>query len=186
MSSRKAVFLDRDGVLNRVTVQDDGKPHPPANLDELEILDGVKDACTALRDAGFLLIVVTNQPDVARGTQRREIVQALNDALRHLVPVDAIQVCYHDDADECSCRKPRPGMLLEAAHTWRIDLTQSVMVGDRWSDIEAGRQAGCKTVLIEKSYSCLERCVPDFRTTSLPDAVDWILTRGSRLVRKGG
>lgn len=172
---RRAVFLDRDGVLNRAFPHADGKSHPPASPAELEILPGVVAACKELRQAGFLLIVVTNQPDVARGTQRQEVIEAINAALRRQVPVDDIRVCYHDDSDDCACRKPRPGLLLDAAHAWEIDLTDSFMVGDRWKDIEAGRRAGCKTVLIEHAYSEAERSSPDFGAASLPEAVDWIL-----------
>lgn len=174
---QRAVFLDRDGVLNRSYLQADGKTHPPANRQELEILPGVFQACRGLRRAGFLLIVVTNQPDVARGLQRREEVEAINATLRRQVPVDEIVVCYHDNQDKCQCRKPRPGMLLDAARTWRINFSKSFLVGDRWTDIEAGRRAGCKTVLVngDPYPSANTRCLPDFRTTTLEEAVKWIL-----------
>ncbi len=175
LTMRRTVFLDRDGVLNRAFIHDDGMSHPPASSDELEILPGVAEACMALRQAGFLLIVVTNQPDVARGTQRRHVVEAMSDALRRQMSIDDIRVCYHDDSDDCACRKPRPGLLLEAASVWGIDLPSSFMVGDRWKDIEAGRRAGCRTVLIRRGYSETERCNPDFQATSLREAADWIL-----------
>ena len=170
-----AVFLDRDGVLNRAFIHDDGKSHPPASPDELEILPGVVHACALLKEAGFLLVVVTNQPDVARGTQRQVMVEAINDSLRRQVPVDDIRVCYHDDPDECTCRKPKPGLLLEAAEEWEIDLSKSFLVGDRWKDIEAGRRAGCKTVFIEQKPVASEQSRPDFRAGSLTEAADWIL-----------
>ena len=181
----RAVFLDRDGVLNRAFIHDDGRSHPPASSDELEILPGVAKACMALRQAGFLLIVVTNQPDVARGTQSRDVVEAVNGALRRQIPIDDIRVCYHDDVDDCACRKPRPGLLLEAASDWGIDLTKSFMVGDRWKDVEAGRRAGCKTVLIKRVYSEAERCHPDFQTVSLQRAANWILKPDTMLTRGG-
>ena len=182
---RRAVFLDRDGVLNRAVICDDGKPRPPASPGELEILSGVAEACRSLRRAGFLLIVVTNQPDVARGTQRRDVIEAINDALRHQVPVDDVRVCYHDDADECACRKPRPGLLLDAADDWEIDLNNSFIVGDRWKDIAAGCRAGCRTVLIKRAYSEVERCHPDFQAASLPEAADWILKSCTELTHGG-
>ena len=160
----RAVFLDRDGVLNRAFLQADGKTHPPPDLRKLEILPGVLEACQSLRRAGFLLIVVTNQPDVARGTQRREVVEAINRKLRHQIPLDDIRVCYHDDADNCLCRKPKPGMLLEAAMVWDIDFRKSFMIGDRWTDVEAGRRAGCKTVLVNAAVTEVRRCQPDFQT----------------------
>ena len=182
---RQAAFLDRDGVLNRAFIHDDGKSHPPASPDELDILPGVREACMTLRQAGFLLIVVTNQPDVARGTQRQEVVEAINDALRRQIPIDDIRVCYHDDADDCACRKPRPGLLLGAASVWEIDLTNSFMVGDRWKDIEAGRRAGCRTVLINCAYAEAERSRPDFKAASMPEAADWILEHYTELTLGG-
>src|SRR5258708_3854186 len=112
--SRRAVFLDRDGVLNRAIVRD-GKPYPPASPEELEIMPDADKACRDLRNAGFLLIMVTNQPDVARGSQKREVVEAINRILADRLCLDSVKVCYHDDADNCKCRKPEPGLLQEAA-----------------------------------------------------------------------
>ena len=171
----QAVCLDRDGLLNRAFLHADGKSHPPASPQELEILPGVIDVCQSLRRAGFLLIVVTNQPDVARGTQRREVVEAINMKLRQQIPLDDIRVCYHDEADNCLCRKPKPGMLLEAASVWDIDLRKSFMIGDRWTDVEAGRRVGCKTVLVNADLAEARRCQPDFQTDSLREAERWIL-----------
>lgn len=139
---RRAIFFDRDGVLNRAFVRD-GKPYPPDSLDALEILPGVPAALAASRAAGFLNVVVTNQPDVATGKQRREVVEAIHARLEAELPIDAIKVCYHVDADGCACRKPKPGMLLEAARELGIDLAASAVVGDRWRDIAAGQAAGC-------------------------------------------
>ncbi len=178
---RRAVFLDRDGVLNRALVHENGKTHPPAHLEEVEILEGVAQACEALRRAGFLLIGVTNQPDVARGTQAQEVVEAINDVLRCQDLIDEILVCYHDDADDCSCRKPKPGLLLDAAHNWDIDFLNSFMVGDRWTDIEAGRRAGCKTILVNGSLKEAERSKPDFHAASLVEATEWILEQSRKL-----
>jgi len=171
---RQAVFLDRDGVLNGTVVRE-GRPCPPTSLAELEILPGVVEACTALHEAGFLIIVVTNQPDVARGAQRRELVEAINQVLRKRLPLDDIRVCYHDDPDRCACRKPESGLLLEAARDWNIDLPASFMVGDGWKDIEAGRRAGCKTVFVDHGYTERQPDNPDHRVGSLIEAVGWIL-----------
>lgn len=175
---RKAVFLDRDGVLNATVVRD-GVPHPPAELSEFELLPGVVEATQRLVEAGFSLVVVTNQPDVARGTQIRERVEAMNDVIRARLPVLEVLVCYHDNGDDCPCRKPKPGMLLQAAARWQLDLKQSYMVGDRWSDVVAGQAAGCCTVLIERDFSRRERCSPDWCVANLSAATDWILARGS-------
>jgi D-glycero-D-manno-heptose 1,7-bisphosphate phosphatase len=162
---KRAVFLDRDGVINRAFVRN-GRPYPPSSLDELVILPGVPEALDALRSAGFRLIVVTNQPDVATGVQRREVVEALHAYLRRALPLDGIKVCYHVDRDQCACRKPKPGMLLAAATAWSVDLTHSVMVGDRWRDIAAGQSAGCKAILIGNGYD-----EPQLRAMQAPDAV---------------
>lgn len=171
---RRAVFLDRDGVLNRAFVRN-GKPYPPSKIEELEILPGVAEACHDLHRAGFLLIMVTNQPDVARGSQTREVVEAINRVLSDRLSLDDIKVCYHDDSDNCKCRKPEPGLLLEAAEESKIDLSGSFMVGDRWKDIEAGRRAGCRTVFVERGYAEVRPKSLDKLATSLTDAVNWIL-----------
>ena len=175
---RRAVFLDRDGVLNRACGGADGKSHPPSSPEEVEILPGVVDACDALHRAGFLLIVVTNQPDVARGTQRRQVAERINDELRRRVPIDEVRVCYHDDGGGCTCRKPRPGLLVQAGQDLGIDLSNSFMVGDRSTDIEAGRRAGCKTVLIDSEQGASGRPATgeaDFEVDSLRNAVEWII-----------
>jgi D-glycero-D-manno-heptose 1,7-bisphosphate phosphatase len=169
---RRAVFLDRDGVLNRAFVRD-GKPYPPASLEELEILPGVPEALARLRQAGFLLIVVTNQPDVARGTQRRERVEAINDALTSALPLDEVVTSYEDG--DSPRRKPNPGMLLEAAERHRIDLACSFMIGDRWKDVEAGRRAGCRTVFIDYGYRETFQCAAaDFTTRQIAAAAAWV------------
>jgi D-glycero-D-manno-heptose 1,7-bisphosphate phosphatase len=170
----RAVFLDRDGVINRAIVHA-GKPYPPRNVAELEILPGVANALNRLRNAGFKLIVVTNQPDVARGTQTRAAVEEINAALQSCLPIDEFRVCYHDDVDLCACRKPRPGALLQSAEKFNIDLKASFMIGDRWRDIEAGRSAGCNTIFIECHYAETKRIEPDYRACDLSEAAKWIL-----------
>ena len=173
---RPGVFLDRDGVLVRA-YEKDGVPHPPAGWDDLEVLPGAAEACARLRAAGLPVIVVTNQPDVARGTTTREAVEAINAALCARVPVDELVVCFHDDADGCTCRKPAPGLLVEAAARWSIDLSASVMVGDRWKDVVAGRRAGCRTVWLDQGYGERRPEDPDVTVSSLAEAVPWILAR---------
>jgi D-glycero-D-manno-heptose 1,7-bisphosphate phosphatase len=170
----RAVFLDRDGVLNRALVVD-GVPRPPASLVQLEILPGVSESLALLRNAGFRLIVVTNQPDIARGRQTLEGVNRLNAALRDRLDFDDIYMCPHDDRDGCDCRKPRPGMLLRAAKAHGIDLRCSVMVGDRDRDIEAGRAAGCRTVLVDHGHGNPPQAPADLNVASLFEAVGWIL-----------
>jgi D-glycero-D-manno-heptose 1,7-bisphosphate phosphatase len=169
------VFLDRDGVLNEVVVRD-GLPYPPASLEDLRLAPDAAAALARLKAAGFLLIVVTNQPDVARGTQPKAAVEAMNRAIGAALPLDDFFTCWHDDGDSCACRKPKPGLLVDAASRHGIDLRRSFMVGDRWRDIDAGAAAGCRTILIDRGYRDRAPEVPPaHRATSLTDAVNWIL-----------
>lgn len=170
------MFLDRDGVINRTFVKD-GKPYPPQLLAEVEILPGVTEAIQLLKEAGFLAVVVSNQPDVARGTVPRETVEAINRYLGAALGIDRFQVCYHDDNDNCHCRKPKPGLLLDAAAQLGIDLRESFLVGDRWRDIAAGKAAGCRSVWIDCGYRERQPKDYDFRSVSLLDASRWILAR---------
>ena len=176
---RPAVFLDRDGVINRATVRGT-TPYPPQTLADVEILPGVPEALEKIRRLGVPIIVVTNQPDVARGTQTREVVESINDSLRQRLPITAVYTCYHDNKDQCGCRKPAPGMLTRAAADFGIDLAASYIVGDRWSDIAAGAAVNCQTFLIDLPYSQGSRCTPDHTVADLPEAVDLILRRLER------
>jgi D-glycero-D-manno-heptose 1,7-bisphosphate phosphatase len=172
---KRAVFLDRDGVLNKAIVVD-GKPYPPDSLQALEIPSDVPQALQQLKQAGYLLIAVTNQPDVARGKTQPSLVQAINDALIKQLPLDEFHVCYHDDQDNCDCRKPAPGFLLMAAKNHNLDLSHSIMIGDRWSDIEAGQRANCKTIWLNYGYKeAAPRKPPDFTASFLHEAADWIM-----------
>ena len=172
---RRAVFLDRDGVINRAIIKD-GIPYSPRSLDKLEIPDDVPQALETLKDAGFLLIGVTNQPDVARGLQRREVVELIHATLLATLPLEKMFVCFHDDKDGCACRKPSPGLLYQAADQYQIDLASSFMIGDRWRDVEAGKRAGCTTILIDHQYAEMGvNPLPDFRVHSISEAASLIL-----------
>jgi len=140
---RRAVFFDRDGVINASVIRN-GKPFPPDSIWEMQILPGVKDALVSLRNAGYLNIIVTNQPDIRTGKQSIEVLVAMHRYLESNLAIDHIEVCSHVDADICNCRKPGPGMLLQAAARFGIEISASYLVGDRWRDIEAGQRAGCK------------------------------------------
>ncbi|MBU3606154.1 HAD family hydrolase [Polynucleobacter sp. MWH-Creno-3A4] len=166
---RRAVFLDRDGVINRAIVRD-GMPYPPRDLEALEVLPGVPEALKKLHEDSYLLIVVTNQPDVARGTTQKSDVEKINGQLLSQLPLDAIKTCYHDNGDGCLCRKPLPGALIDASEEYQIDLSKSFMVGDRWRDIEAGQSAGCKTFFINHRYTERQPEAPDFIVSSLLEA----------------
>lgn len=174
---KRAVFLDRDGVLNRAEVRD-GRPFPPSPLQDVVMLPGAEDACRRLAEAGWSLFVVTNQPDIARGTSTRQEVDAINELVVAGLPVTDVLVCPHDDAAACRCRKPLPGMLLDVAARWNVDLAESVMVGDRWRDIEAGRQAGVRTILVDYGYAEELRSAPDHVVATLAEAADLLLDPG--------
>ncbi len=171
---RRAVFLDRDGVINRAVVRD-GKPYPPRQLSALRILPGVREACRRMREAGYLLILATNQPDIARGAADAGEVSAMHDHLRRYLRLHDVKVCPHDDAAQCECRKPKPGLLLEAARDWNIDLGASYFVGDRWRDIEAGQRAGCQAMFIDYGYSERRPDAPFLTVRSLRDAAEHIV-----------
>ena len=176
MNAGPAVFVDRDGVINKGVIRQ-GRPHPPDSVDEVEILPGVAEALQRLKAAGFAVIVVTNQPDVARGRQTVEVVEAINRTLARELPIDEFRVCFHDDADDCLCRKPKPGLLTRAPH---YDLARSFMVGDRWRDVEAGRTAGVRgAILVEYGYDESLSAEPDVRVGSLLEAADWILAHAA-------
>jgi len=170
----KAVFLDRDGVLNKAVIIN-GKPYPPENINELVIAEGVKDGLVRLKGAGFLLIVITNQPDVARKTTAIEIVSEINDFLKKELLLDDVLCCFHDSTDNCNCRKPQPGMIFSAREKWNIDLSQSFLIGDRWRDIETGKKAGIRTILIDYKYE--EKYVkPDFSCLNFTEASNIVLS----------
>jgi D-glycero-D-manno-heptose 1,7-bisphosphate phosphatase len=170
----RAIFLDRDGVLIRSDVVN-GKPIAVQQSDRMEVLPGVEDACRSLHQAGFLLVVVTNQPDVGRGLASRATVDEINRNLKDILVLDDVRVCCHDGKEACTCRKPAPGMLTDAAAEYGIDLAASFMVGDRWRDIEAGNRAGCRTVYIEWGHGEALTIAPDHTARSLLEAVPWIL-----------
>jgi D-glycero-D-manno-heptose 1,7-bisphosphate phosphatase len=155
----------------------DGKPFAPTRIDDLHVLPGVEDALVRLRRAGFQLIVVTNQPDVARGAAQREAIETMHEGLAAMLPIDEFRVCYHDDRDECTCRKPKAGLLEAAAADLGVNLGSSFMVGDRWRDIEAGRRVGCTTVFVDWGYDERRPTDPDLTVASLAEAVEWIVSR---------
>ena len=172
----RAVFLDRDGVLN-ANIERDGRPVAPWRLEDFKVLPGVAEAVSEFRRAGFLIVVVTNQPDIANGRTPLATLAAMHDELRRHVDVDDIRVCPHVDADACACRKPRPGMLVDAAADHSIALDRSWLVGDRWRDIAAGHAAGCRSILVgDWDGDAPEGMRPAHgRVKSLSDAVGIIL-----------
>jgi len=174
MSRRRAAFLDRDGVLVETFVRCN-RAFAPVSLDEFRLEPNAGLHVGRLARAGLLPIVVTNQPEVARGIIAPAVLEEMHEQLRKAVPVEDIFVCVHDGPDGCRCRKPKPGMLQAAAEKWGIDLSRSFMVGDRCSDVEAGQAVGCYTVLIERPYS--GAATPGARASDLATAVDAVLAR---------
>ena len=173
----RAIFLDRDGVLNANLIRNN-RPYAPRSLNEFRLLPGVEEAIQRIKAAGFLAIVVTNQPDVPDGITPRATVDAMHAELHRRLPLDDIKVCFHNDANRCNCRKPLPGLILEAAAERGIDLAASYMVGDRWRDIKAGQAAGCHAIFVDYGFKQDEAIEPDATVKSLPEAVSYILGRG--------
>ncbi len=170
---KKAIFLDRDGVINKTFIKN-SLPISPPSFDLLEILPGVKESILRLKKLNFVCLVVTNQPDVSRGKIEKKTIIKMNNYLKDEIKLDDIFVCYHDDRDKCKCRKPKPGLLLDASKKWDINLKKSYMIGDRWRDIEAGKSVGCKTIFIDYDYKEAKPKNPDFTTDSLLNAVHLI------------
>ena len=166
---KKAVFLDRDGVINKAFIKN-GLPESPNSLSELEILPGVKESISRLKKLNFICLVVTNQPDVQRGKIKKNTIIKMNNFLKKKIELDDIFVCYHDDQDKCNCRKPKPGLLLQARKKWNVDFKKSFIVGDRWRDIQAGKKVGCKTIFLDYKYKDIKPKNPDFVTDTLLNA----------------
>ena len=173
IGTRRAIFLDRDGVLNKAVIRN-GKPYPPASSSEVQIPDDVHPTLAQLKALGYLLIVVTNQPDVARGTTSRENVESIHHFLSEQLPLDDIYTCFHDDKDTCACRKPLPGLLEEAARKYEIAMSESVMIGDRWKDIAAGQAAGCHTIWLQTKYDEQMPQAPDYICQSISEIWPYI------------
>jgi D-glycero-D-manno-heptose 1,7-bisphosphate phosphatase len=169
--SQKSVFLDRDGVINKIVYRD-GKPTSPRNIEEFEFEEGVEAALSRLDAQGFKLFVVTNQPELARGLLTKESLCVMTERILSLLKIEEVRICPHDNDDDCRCRKPQPGMLVELAHKYELSLKESYIVGDNWKDSCAGRSAGCKSIILNRSYNLEDPA--DWRVPDLGGAVDLI------------
>jgi len=172
LRSGRAIFLDRDGVINQVIFRD-GKPAGPRHVSEFEFESGIEEPIRRLRAAGFKLFVVTNQPDIARGLLTAEQLHLMTDNIIVTLQIDAVRICPHDDHDRCSCRKPSPGMLLDLAREYDVTLAQSYLIGDSWKDTLAARAAGCESIMLDRPYN--QDDPADSRASDLSQAVDIIL-----------
>lgn len=163
---RRAAFLDRDGTINRAIIKN-SKPFPPSSIEDLELLPGVLDAILILKKLGYVPIVITNQPDVARGNIKLSSIEVINKFICKKLMIDHIYMCLHDEGDNCECRKPKPGLILKASLDLDIDLNTSIFVGDRWRDIQAGQVAGCTCYFIDNRYDEPKPSKPFIEVTSL-------------------
>jgi len=168
----KAVFLDRDGVINEVLVKND-RAYSPRRFEEFKFIENVYELIRKIKEAGFLSIVVTNQPDIARGKMEISELERMNKAVRDKLPIDDNLVCMHDDIDNCSCRKPKPGMIFKAAKKYEIEIETSFLIGDGWRDMMAASNAGCKGILLKASYNTGVDCFK--RVENLKTAIDTIV-----------
>lgn len=173
--SNRAVFLDRDGVLVVPEIRD-GRSFAPRSLGTFRLYPDAAASLARLKAAGYLLVAVTNQPDIGNGIVSVDVVNEMHRLMALALPIDRIEMCPHSQSQACDCRKPKPGMLMSAARECGIDLASSVMVGDRCSDVEAGRAAGCRTVFIDLDHvSEPKPASPDFTVRCIAEAADVIL-----------
>lgn len=166
------MFLDRDGVLNEIVYRQ-GVPGSPRTLAEFSLVKGAALAIGRLKGAGFRVFVVTNQPDIARRKMAPEALSAMTALVAAAIKPDEVLVCPHDDQANCECRKPKPGMLVDIGRRWEVRLRASYIIGDTWRDIEAGKRAGCRTILLVRDYN--EGVIADLRVTDLDQAVTYVL-----------
>ena len=166
----KAIFLDRDGVINNIIVSN-GLPLSPLKFEEFKILPGVRESISKLKKLNFFCILVTNQPDVSRGKIKKDTVIKMNEYLKKELSLNDVFACFHDDKDNCQCRKPKPGLILDATKKWNINLNKSYMIGDRWKDIDAGTVSGCKTIFIDNKYNESIKSKPNYVSKDLFNAV---------------
>jgi D-glycero-D-manno-heptose 1,7-bisphosphate phosphatase len=171
---RPAVFLDRDGVIVIPEFRD-RRSFAPRRLEDFKLYPEAAASLQRLKQAGFLLAVITNQPDVGNGLIARSEVDAMHDIMWRQLPIDSLKACFHGQDEHCDCRKPKPGMILEAAGELGVNLERSFMVGDRSSDVAAGRAAGCATVFIDLGYAESAPDHPDFVVASIGEAADVII-----------
>ncbi len=175
---RKAIFLDRDGIINNVILKNE-KPFSPRSFKEFDLREGIRDVLDSFKKLGFINIIVSNQPDIARGLLERQDLDEMSRVIRENLPVDDIYVCTHDNDDNCHCRKPKPGMLTDAVEKWEIDISKSFLIGDNWKDIDAGKNAGCTTILLDYPYN--KKISADFRIENFESAIKIVKNKSENI-----
>jgi D-glycero-D-manno-heptose 1,7-bisphosphate phosphatase len=169
----KAIFLDRDGVINHVLYHEGvNKPSSPWKFEEFQLYNGVEKPLEELRKMGFLLLIISNQPDISKGKIEEGMTEKVNKIIFEKLPIQDILICPHEDRHNCNCRKPKPGMIIELSKKWNVDIGKSFLIGDRWKDIEAGENAGCTSILLDKPYN--KDTKAEYRTKDLQSAVELI------------
>lgn len=178
IKKKRSVFLDRDGVLIESKIEN-GKPIAISHHRDVKLLDGVREAIALLMEADYELVVVTNQPDISRGSLSWTELEEIHTEISKSTKLNSFYVCPHTDSDSCMCRKPMPGLLLRAAKDLDLDLGKSYLVGDRWRDIEAGQAVGCNCFFIDYNYAEREPTRPFRQVESLLHAAKMILSEGN-------
>ena len=167
----RCVFLDRDGIINEALAIE-GKPYPPNNVREIKIVDGVDELLKYLKSKGFITVVITNQPDVGNRLQDKKIVEKINSYLMDSLLIDDLFSCYHTAKDKCLCRKPKTKLFELAKEKYNIDFSQSWVIGDRWKDVEAGKNIGAKTIFVDYQYREKQPKEPDFTIKQVSEIID--------------
>jgi len=171
---KRALFLDRDGVLN-IPILRGGRTYAPVQFSDFQLYEDVIPTLHEVKNRGYLLVLITNQPDLSKGLLAPEELHRMHQFLQEKIPFDSLEVCPHQDSDDCECRKPKPGMILRAAKQLSIDLSQSIVIGDRWRDILAGKTAGCKTALkIVEDFTDDRQETPDWTIFQLQEILKYL------------
>ena len=168
---KRAIFFDRDGVLNEL-VKRDGGHYSPRDSSSFKIISNSIEVTKYTKSLGYLNIVISNQPDVARGYLNRTELVKMTKVLFNELMLDDVFYCTHDDSDLCNCRKPAPGLFIQAAEKWKIDLQKSYMIGDTWKDIEAAKNANVNSLLLDRDYNL--DCDSRNRINNIEDIINYI------------
>lgn len=174
MRKKKAIFLDRDGVVN-IPIIKNGKSFAPRKLNDFKFYPYTKDNIQKLKNNNYMIFIITNQPDIGNNLLNKNILDQMHYRIKKYIPIDGISTCLHSQKDGCKCRKPKPKMIKDIVNKYKINVIRSFMIGDRKSDILAGKSAGCRTIFIDRNYFEIKPKVQDFTVKSMNQAVLTIL-----------